>query len=165
MFAELFRQRFQPVAQCRGELLKGVEADASVSVAAIVQAYFGTLFRYCESAGQKTASVIWMLLNGEPEVSQLASECMGGEHADLTRRYVRILARAIPGVPEMELEWRLEVMERFALCVIAGPNVGWVARASDPPDAGGTRSPLSVAEGLVGIIQACIQAPHATRLP
>ena len=164
LFAELFQRRFQPVALRRAELLQAIEASASNSIEDIVLAYFGTLFRYRESAGEQVAAVIWMLLNGDPEASQLASECMGDGYTALLRRYAQALARAIPDVPMKELKWRLEMMERFALCVIAGPRAGWTAKAIDFSDAGATRTHGSLGDGLVAIIQACIQAPRTVPL-
>lgn len=161
LFAELFRRRFQPVATRRSELLRAIEATTSYSSEDVARAYFGTLFHYREKSGEKVVSVIWMLLNSDPEASQLASECMGDGYADLRHRYALALARAIPGVPVVELEWRLEVLEHFALCAIAGPKVVRTARTVDFPGAGDMRNDRSVSDGLLGIIQACLHAPHA----
>jgi AcrR family transcriptional regulator len=160
LFAELFRRRLCPVTQRRTELLQGIEAGSSNSVEEIVQAYFGTLFQYRQQAGENVAAVISMLLNGDPEVSQLASESLGDGYADLRHRYASVLANAIPNVPLIELEWRLEVLERFALCVMAGPNVGWAARTLDPAAAGDACVAGGLSDGLLGIIQACIEAPQ-----
>lgn len=163
LFAELFRQRFQPVVERRAELLPVIESGGSISVSDIVRAYFGTLFRYRESTGNRVAVVIWMLLNGDPEVSRLAGKCLEEGHSSIQRRYAQALACLIPDVPISELEWRLEAMERFALCVIAGPIVAWSTGGSDLPDISSSKSHGSLGEELATIIQACMQAPPAVR--
>lgn len=150
LFAALFQRRMSAVAQRREEALQAIEARAGISVGDVVQAYFGALCHFRESSGKGAAVLIWILLAGDREASRLAGTPIGDSHVGLRRRYAQVLASAIQDVPATELEWRLDILERFALCAMAGPDA---CRATGP-------ACESLSEGLVSIIEACLRAPH-----
>lgn len=152
LFAALFRRRLNSLTQQRDEALRAIEARSGYSIEDIVQAYFNTLFRLHGHAGQEAVLAILRLLITDPAVTQLASECIDDSYIRVKRRYAQALAAITPDLPVEELEWRLDVMERFTLCAIAAPG-GTAAM----PSCG------ALTELLMSMIRAGIQAPLVVR--
>lgn len=159
LFAALFRRRLDALTHQRSEALRAIEARTEYSVDDVVQAYFDALFLLPGRAGRDVLGVIRTLLMPDPEVSQLASECIDGDYIGLRRRYALALAPVIRDVPVEEIDWRLDIMERFALCAITSPNISWASGSKGSPDAAAIHRWAALAGRLVPMLRAGMEAP------
>lgn len=159
LFAAIIQRRLSVVTQQRCESLRHIEGRDGYSIDDVVRAYFGELFEIRQSVGQEVVVVIWTLLTGDPEMSQFSLWPVGESYINVRQRYAQAFAAVAPDLSVGELEWRLEILERFALCAMAGPNTFWTLRAIGSDDAVANQLRDSLSDGLISIIRACIQAP------
>lgn len=163
LFAEVFRRRLSAITQERSDALQTLERRAEYSPRDVIKAYFGTLFELCECVGQEGGVVIWKLLVSAPDILPIVGKSVEENYVVVRHHCAHVLASMIPDVSVEQLKWRLEVLERFVLCVLAGPSVCWASGSEDSTSTAAGQSCRALGDGLIDIILAGIQASGADR--
>jgi len=164
LFAALIQRRLDAVIQQRTESLQSMKGGTECSIDDVIRAYFGALFQIRQSVGQDVVVVIWALLIGDPDVSRLSDRPVDDSYIKVRRRYAQALAAVTSGIPVEEFEWRLEILERFALSVMVVPNACRTFGSTGSNDAAAMQPRESLNENLMSMIRASIQAPLAIQI-
>ena len=122
LLQEILHRRVAPINQERAKRLDRIEAraaDEPASVEEIVAAFLEPAVQLGDGPGSDGRAVraLAARIYGEPR--ELVEPMIREEFGDLSRRFVALLARALPELPRSEIEWRFQFAVGVLIFVIA----------------------------------------------
>lgn len=167
LIQEVFRRRLTWLNRERLRVLDEMEAaarGAPLKPHRILEAFFGVALRMAGDAAGGGQSFMRLLGRTHAEPSQFIRNFLAEEHAAVLDRFKRALFRALPGVPEQEIVWRLHFMLGAVSYALAGTDaLELVAHCDiDERDAAAALAPRLMSF-LLGGLRAPLPASCASR--
>ncbi len=166
LFEAVFVRRLGPWATDCLERLDALEARVAaarepLTVEAVVAAYVGPALSLSKDPSRGGAMFVRLFSRVLVENHRQLRETVSRQYGDLAARYMRALGRAVPGLSEEELEWRMHLGFSVVFHSFAGNDILKVFG----PSAVSARDPEQIVRHVVPFIVAGLRSPPAGESP
>ncbi|MDG2306431.1 MAG: TetR/AcrR family transcriptional regulator [Candidatus Binatia bacterium] len=154
LLVELVRRRIAPMNEERLARLEEIESrhsEGALPLDPVLRAFIEPAFRFrTEMSGQEQLGRFFGRLYSEPE--EILESTLREIFEDIAKRFRAAFARAVPGLPDSELDWRFH----FLIGVVVHTLMG--RREMDTPN-DGTAPDHEVIDRVVAFTAAGLSAP------
>jgi AcrR family transcriptional regulator len=165
LIQEVFRRRLTWLNRERLRVLDQLEAaarGAPLKPRQIIEAFFGVALEMAADTEGGGHAFMRLLGRTDAEPYQFVRSFLAEEYAPVLDRFKRALYRALPGVPEEEILWRLHFMLGAMSYALSGADVLKLAANARIPE----HDPAAIGPRLMSFLLGGLRAPlpqEATR--
>lgn len=141
--------------------LERMAAGRPLKPSQILDAFFGTLLRMGNSAGNGGNTFLRLLGRTITEPNAFIRALLAEEYADVVKRYREALFRALPDVPQVEIIWRFQFMLGATSYAIAGTDALQLAAGWKPGGRPETETMDVLLPRLMSFLMGGLRAPLA----